>query len=158
MKIFKQYLGRPLRIEVCDKIKWKRNLRTTVLITSQNATYQHFFPIYMVGVWNVVSYSKGRNITYKLLKHIFNKIFEGEVDSFNCSGVENFIHFRNYDQFILFGRQGMRSEIQFIHDHWEVYGSTLYLLLWIFLFILLDKLFVGHICPVATYNTIHTCC
>jgi len=50
----------------------------------------------------VVSYSKGRNIIYKLLKHIFNKIFEGEVDSFNCSVVENFIYFRNYDEFILF--------------------------------------------------------
>jgi len=65
----------------------------------------------------VVSYSKGRNIIYKLLKHIFNKIFEGEIDSFDCSGVENFSHFRNYDQFILFGRQGMHSEFQCIHDH-----------------------------------------
>jgi len=60
------------------------------------------FSIHMAGVWNVVSYSKGRNIIYKLLKHIFNKIFEGEVDSFNCSVVENFIYFRNYDEFILF--------------------------------------------------------
>lgn len=42
---------------------------------------------------------------------------EGEVDNFDCSVVENFIHFRNYDQFILFGRQRMHSEFQFIHDH-----------------------------------------
>jgi hypothetical protein len=72
----------------------------------------------MAGVWNVV-YSKGRNIIYKLLKHIFNKIFEGEVDSFNCSVVENLIYFiRNYDEFILFERQGMHSEFQCMHDHW----------------------------------------